>query len=203
MTNIKDYIASGILELYVLGVATNEENEELQSLLLIHPELKEELNIISETIEAYAIENALSVDPTIKPFLLAQIDYTERLKNGEQPAFPAILNKNSNISDYSQWINRPDMNLPENFEDFHAKIIGYTPEAITAIIWIKQMAPQEVHKDEFEKFLILEGTCDLTIEDEVHNLKAGDYLAIPLFKKHDLKITSSIPCKAILQRIAA
>jgi mannose-6-phosphate isomerase-like protein (cupin superfamily) len=203
MTNINEYIASGILELYVLGVTTNEENEELESLLLIHPELKEELNIISETIEAYALENAISVDPTIKPFLLAKIDYTERLTNGEQPTYPPELNKNSNISDYSPWINRTDMYLPEDFKDFHAKIIGHTPEVTTAIIWIKQMAPQEVHKNEFEKFLILEGTCELTIEDEVYHLKAGDYLAIPLYKKHDLKITSSIPCKAILQRIAA
>ena len=95
------------------------------------------------------------------------------------------------------------MNLPESFEDFHIKIIGHTSEVTTAIIWIKHMAPQEVHKDELERFLILEGTCELTIEDEVYNLKAGDYLAIPLYKKHDLKITSAIPCKAILQRIAA
>ncbi len=203
MTNIKEYIASGILELYALGITTKEENNDLESLLLLHPELKEELNNISETIETYALANAISVDPTIKPFLLAKIDYTQRLENGEQPAFPPELNKNSNISDYIQWIDRPDMDLPESFEDFHIKIIGHTPKVTTAIIWIKHMAPQEVHENELEKFLILEGTCELTIEDEVYNLKAGDYLAIPLFKRHHLKITSSIPCKVILQRIAA
>ena len=134
---------------------------------------------------------------------MAMIDYTERLNNGEQPSFPPVLNENSTIADYDQWLNRTDSKLPNNFKDFYAKIIGYTPEVTTAIIWINDMAPQEVHQHEFEKFLILEGTCDITIADEVRSLKAGDFLSIPLYKKHDVKITSLNPCKAILQRIAA
>ncbi len=60
-----------------------------------------------------------------------------------------------------------------------------------------------MHTHELEKFLILEGTCDITIEDEVYSLKAGDFLSIPLYNKHDVKVTSLNPCKAILQRIAA
>ena len=154
-------------------------------------------------MEIYAMQNAVLPPPTIKPFLFAIVDYTERLKNGEQPSFPPVLNENSTISDYKQWINREDIKLPDNFKDFHAQIIGFTPEVTTAIIWIKTMAPDEIHNHELEKFLILEGTCDLNIEGEVFPFKAGDYLSIPLYKKHSLTITSSIPCKAILQRIAA
>ena len=85
----------------------------------------------------------------------------------------------------------------------HAKIIGHTPEMITAIVWIKKMAPQEVHHNEIERFLIIEGSCDIFIEDEVYQLKAGDMLSIPLHKPHSLQVTSAIPCKVILQRIAA
>ncbi len=203
MENIKEYIESGILELYVFGVTNKKENEEIAKIALSHIEVREEINNISAAIEEYAKQNAVDLDPTIKPFLMAMIDYTERLKNGESPSFPPVLNENSKISDYDQWINRKDIKLPENFKDFHATIIGYTPEVTTAIIWIKYMAPEEVHQHEFEKFLILEGTCNITIADEVHTLKAGDFLSIPLYKKHDVKITSSIPCKAILQRIAA
>ena len=203
MENIKDYIESGILELYVLGVTNKKENEEIEKLASSNIEIREEIKHISTAIEDYAKQKAVAPDPTIKPFLMAMIDYTERLKNGEQPSFPPVLNETSKISDYDQWINRTDIKLPENFKDFHAKIIGYTPKVTTAIIWIKDMAPQEVHQHEFEKFLILEGTCNITIADEVHSLKAGDFLSIPLYKKHDVRITSSIPCKAILQRIAA
>ena len=203
MENIKEYIESGILELYVLGITSDKENEEIEKLALSTFEIAEEIKNISEAVEAYTLQNSVAPDPTIKPFLMAMIDYTERLKNGELPSFPPVLNETSTISDYDQWIYRTDIKLPENFKDFHAKIIGYTPEVTTAIIWIKDMAPQEVHQHEFEKFLILEGTCNITIADKVYSLKAGDFLSIPLYKKHDVKITSLIPCKAILQRIAA
>ena len=203
MENIQDYIASGILELYVLGVTGKKENEEIEGIALSHVEVREEIENISDAIESYAKQNAVAPDPTIKPFLMAVIDYTERLKNGEAPTFPPVLNESSKIADYDQWINRTDIKLPENFSDFHAKLIGYTPLVTTAIIWIKDMAPQEIHQHEYEKFLILEGACDITIDNKIHSLKPGDYLSIPLYKKHDVKITSSYPCKAILQRIAA
>ena len=88
-------------------------------------------------------------------------------------------------------------------EEVFAKIIGYTPEAITAIVWLKDYAPHEVHDNEYERFLIVEGTCDIIVEDEVNQLVPGDYFAIPLHKKHLVKVTSSIPCKVILQRVAA
>lgn len=142
-------------------------------------------------------------DPTIKPFLLTTIDYTERMKKGEVPASPPILNENSTEADYAMWINRADMALEDDFEEMHAKIIGYTPEAITAIAWIKNMAPTEEHKNEHEKFFILEGTCDIFIGDTVHHLKPGDYLAIPLYVDHKVVVTSKNPCKLILQRVAA
>ena len=203
MQNIQDYIASGILELYVLGVTDKKENEEIERMALSHIEVREEIENISDAIESYTMQNAAAPDPTIKPFLMATIDYTERLKNGEEPSFPPVLNEDSKIADYDQWINKSYMSLPKNFSDFHAKIIGYTPQVTTAIIWIKDMAPQEIHQHEYEKFLILEGTCDITIDNKIHSLKPGDYLSIPLYKKHDVRITSSYPCKIILQRIAA
>lgn len=201
--NIHDYISSGILELYVLGLTNAKENEVIVKLSLSNVQVREEIENISAALEEYGSVNAKYPDPSIKPFLMAMIDYRERLKSGEQPSSPPILNKNSKVSDYNQWINNHNLEAPDNFNNFYAKIIGYNPEVTTAIIWIKEMAPEEIHKHELEKFLILEGACDITIAGEVYSLKAGDYLTIPLYKKHDVKITSSIPCKAILQRIAA
>lgn len=203
MENIRDYIESGILELYVLGIASEKETEEVEKLAPLQIKIRTEIEKISKAMETLAMQNAIAPDPTIKPFLMATIDYTERLKNGEQPSFPPLINHDSKIIDYSEWINRKDMLLPKDFKDFHARIIGYTPEVTTAIIWIKNMAPQEIHDHEFERFLILEGTCDITIDNKVHHLATGDVLSIPLHKKHDVRITSTIPCKAILQRIAA
>ena len=65
------------------------------------------------------------------------------------------------------------------------------------------MAPEEIHTNEFERFLIVEGSCDIQIGETVHQLQAGDFLSIPLFENHFVTVTSSIPCKVILQRVAA
>jgi mannose-6-phosphate isomerase-like protein (cupin superfamily) len=134
---------------------------------------------------------------------MATIDFMERMENGEQPSFPPILNKDSRLADFASWIDRDDMVLLSDAGDLYAKIIGYTPEVTTAIAWIKGNAPVETHDKEYEKFLIIEGTCDIVVEDTVYQLVPGDYFAIPLHKSHQVRVTSIIPCKVILQRIAA
>ena len=201
--NIQEYIASGILEMYVLGDVTPEEALEVEKLAAVHEEIRNEIEEISDALQQYAAAQTAAPHPALKPFLIATIDYMERLQKGEQPAFPPLLNAGSKMEDYSQWIDRPDMIKGEDFEEMKAKIIGYTPEVQTAIVWIKTMAPHEVHDDQYEKFLILEGSCDIMIGEEKHSLKAGDYFSIPLHAVHHLIVTSSIACKAILQRIAA
>jgi mannose-6-phosphate isomerase-like protein (cupin superfamily) len=201
MNNINEYIASGILELYVSGTATAEEAALVEQLSLVHPEIANEIEIISAAITSYAQQNAVEPDQVIKPFLMASIDYGERIKKGELVSFPPVLNNNSAIADYHPWLK--DSPAPVELPDLHAKIIGHTAEMTTAIVWIKKMAPQEVHHNEIERFLVVEGSCDIIIEDEVHQLSAGDMLSIPLHKAHVLKVTSAIPCKVILQRIAA
>ena len=127
----------------------------------------------------------------------------ERLKNGETASFPPILNSQSRISDYQYWLSKPEMTLPDDFQDSYAKIIGANEIATTMIVWLTTEAPHEVHNNEYERFLIVEGSCELTIETEIHYLKSGDYIEIPLHVVHNLIVTSSIPCKVILQRVAA
>ena len=202
MTNIPDYINSGILEMYVLGNTSTEETLQVELLATEHPEIRNEINSISAVMETYANAQAIEPDPIIKPFLIATVDFMDRMKAGEQPTAPPILHPDATIEDYAQWLDRPDMKLPDYFTDVHAKIIGYTPEAKTAIVWIKEISPQEMHDNEYEKFLIVEGTCTITIEDEIHQLVAGNVLSIPLYKNHTVVVTSEIPCKVILQRIA-
>jgi mannose-6-phosphate isomerase-like protein (cupin superfamily) len=197
-----EYMGSGLLELYVLGATSPAESTEVELMAATDPAIRLEIEAIEEALEAYAMEHAAAPNPVIKPFLLATIDYTERLKGGEPITMPPVLNKNSIIEDYSPWLNRSDLLVPGDNAIF-AKIIGYTPEVVTAIVWIKEYAPHEIHDHEFEKFLIVEGTCDIVVGDEVHALVPGDYFAIPLHKNHQVKVTSTIPCKVILQRIAA
>jgi mannose-6-phosphate isomerase-like protein (cupin superfamily) len=202
MVNRSDYINSGILEQYVLGIASDQECKEVELMAAADALIRQEIENIQATIETYASSYAIEPNPVVKPFLMATVDYTERLKKGEPASEPPMLSENSAISDFKPWLNRPDM-VSTDRDDVFAKIIGYTPQAITAIVWLKDYAPHEVHDHEFERFLIVEGTCDIIVEEEVNHLVPGDYFAIPLHKKHMVKVTSSVTCKVILQRVAA
>lgn len=203
MKTIGEIIDSGLLEAYALGCSSKPESLEVEEMLVYSPEVRRELDMIVGALEEYAESNAIVPDITIKPFIFATIDYTERMQNGEAPSFPPTLHEGSKLEDYADWLNRSDMIISPHFKDFQAKIIGYTPEVLTAIVWIKDKAPAEMHIDEYEKFLVVEGTCTIAIENDVYALGPGDNLSIPLFKNHRVQVTSSIPCKVILQRIAA
>lgn len=203
MKNVEAFIKSGILEMYVLGVATDAEIKEVEQMAAAHAEVRAEIDEISGVLKGYAEWGVEAPNSTVKPLIMASIEYYERMKKGEQPAFPPVLNEKSTLNEYRQWLNRPDMVLPANFTDIYVKLIGYTPQVTSAIVWIKSETPHEVHRDEHEKFLIVEGTCDIVIDGTAHSLVPGDYMSIPLHAGHVVKVTSKTPCKVILQRVAA
>lgn len=203
MKNSAEYINSGVLEMYVLGLTSDAENIEITKLASVNPEIKNEIEAIEKSIMLYAEEKGGKINTTVKPMVMATIDYTERLKAGETPAFPPILNEKSQVADYAEWLNRADITMPANFNDIYVKIIGYEAAATSAIVWIKDCTEYEMHKAEYEKFLIVEGTCNIVTTEKVFSLKAGDYLSIPLYVGHEVIVTSKMPCKVVLQRVAA
>ena len=203
MKDVKEFINSGILEMYVLGFASDEEVKEVQQMCAIHAEVRTEVESICDSLKAYAEAGVKPPNSTIKPMIMATIDFQERMQKGEVPSFPPVLNEKSTIADYNQWLSRKDMIAPAEYDDIYAKMIGYTPQVVSAIVWIKTETPYETHAAEHEKFLIIEGTCDIMIDDRVHSLVPGDYMSIPLHAGHTVKVTSKAPCKVILQRVAA
>jgi anti-sigma-K factor RskA len=57
--DLKAYIESGILELYVLGDVTPEEKLQVEAMALKHPVIKAELDEIERSMENYAADNAV------------------------------------------------------------------------------------------------------------------------------------------------
>ncbi len=186
-----------------MGAASEEDAAYVERMAQLHSAVKEEMNAIELALEAYSMEQAIEPDPIIRPFLMATMDYMERLGGGEAPTFPPELNNDSKIADFEEWIDRADMQPYEGWSDVFAKIIGYTPQMTTAIVWIESQAPPETHENQFERFLILEGTCNIQLEGKDNHLVPGDFFTIPLHVNHTVLITSNIACKVIIQRIAA
>lgn len=197
---VEEYIKSGIIELYLLELTSDEENREIREAAMIFPEIQEAIDSAAKTFEDFGQANAVAPPAPLKAFLFGTIDYMERLEAGEVPTSPPALSQTSTIEDFAPWLNREDMVLPEDAEDTYIKIIGADEKLTTAIVWAKTMLPAEVHDDEFESFLVLEGSCEIDIDDETHYLKPGDFLTIPLYADHVARITSDIPCKLIVQR---
>jgi quercetin dioxygenase-like cupin family protein len=197
------FLESGILDRYIMGHTTAAEDAEVARMSALFPRIQEELDALCIALEQYAAAHAVPPPPAIKPFLLATMDYIGRMEAGEAPAFPPLLQEGSLVSDYAPWLDRSDLQLKDTEEDVKAYIIGHTPEALTAIVWLKYGALPEEHTAEHEKFLVVEGSCTITIGTEVHCLGPGDQLSIPLYVPHSVHVTSDIHCKIILQRLAA
>jgi anti-sigma-K factor RskA len=66
LEDIKAYIESGILELYVLGDVTPEEKLQVEAMAAKHPSIKAELNEIERSLELYAAENAIEPSENLR-----------------------------------------------------------------------------------------------------------------------------------------
>jgi len=71
--NIKEYIQSGIIESYVLGLADAEERAELEQLRMQHPEIGQAIQAFEKELEASASRNAVPVNPDVKANLFDQL----------------------------------------------------------------------------------------------------------------------------------
>jgi anti-sigma-K factor RskA len=71
--NLQDYIASGIIESYVMGLASESERAEFEQLCTQHPELVAERRKFEERLEHYASEQAIPPPPTVKVKVLEAI----------------------------------------------------------------------------------------------------------------------------------
>lgn len=73
--NTRDYIESGILEEYVLGVASVQETKEVECLSQVYPEVKAELTRLEETLERYALQHQAPVPQRLKQDIFAQMTF--------------------------------------------------------------------------------------------------------------------------------
>ncbi len=70
----QEIISSGLLEMYVLGVASPQEMNQVEELRLTHPAINEEITTIEKTLEAYAFANAIAPSSTIKEELFGSLN---------------------------------------------------------------------------------------------------------------------------------
>jgi len=72
--DIQEYISSGIVESYVLGLASQEERAEFEKMCALHPELVAARTNFELSIEKQAFQNAVPPPPGSKERILSTIE---------------------------------------------------------------------------------------------------------------------------------
>lgn len=84
MEEIRAYIESGILELYVLGQLTAEEQLEVEAMAAKYPEIKTEIGAIELAMEEYAMQNAINPSPGLDQKIFSAIGATTEVPSTEK-----------------------------------------------------------------------------------------------------------------------
>lgn len=69
--------------------------------------------------------------------------------------------------------------------------------ATTFVIWVEKEVPLHRHNTHSETVIVLEGTGEFRMNDEVTSINAGDYIFIPMGTPHAVTVTSDNPMKVI------
>jgi anti-sigma-K factor RskA len=73
--NVSEYIASGILESYALGAVSEQERREVECLSGIYPELNQELDRLSRSLEDYALLHSEEPPASLREQIMARLDF--------------------------------------------------------------------------------------------------------------------------------
>ncbi len=90
--NIQDYIESGILDTYVLGATSDQERREVACLSAIYPEIQQEIDRLTETMEEYALLYSVEPPTDLKAQIMAQLAF------GEAPVKPLFGSNGNGVS---------------------------------------------------------------------------------------------------------
>ncbi len=99
--NVTEYIASGILESYVMGAVSDQERREVECLSSVYPEVRSELDELSVALENYAMLQSVEPPAALKTRLMEQLDFNESNQTVVRP-MPVV--RNPDFTYRSTWI---------------------------------------------------------------------------------------------------
>ena len=89
--NIQEYILSGTIEKYVLGLASSEEREEFEAMCAAHPEIEKARDEFERSLENYFVNDpgAIKPDPAMKDKIFAHINAASPdIQQPKAPVYP-------------------------------------------------------------------------------------------------------------------
>jgi hypothetical protein len=196
--NIQEYMASGILEQYCLGMLADGERREIEALRSKCPEIEAEIGNIEASLEDRAAALAQEPPPALKERIWATLDNLNKERDISLEDLPLI----NRFTDHKAWLGIVKPLIPRQLqEDRVVKVLRESDKVIQMLVVSKTHFEDEMHVNERESCSILEGECECTVGDIVFRLKPGGFTEIPLYTSHDVRVLTP-HVTAILQRVA-
>jgi mannose-6-phosphate isomerase-like protein (cupin superfamily) len=195
---LRQFMESGLLELYLIDALGEDDRRLVEQMKRSHPEVSREIFELEQFIEQDAFRN--SVDPSMMlsekmNSIFAELEKEAEMKAGNLPLISAM-------SSASDWLTVINPLIPLEFEDEKfVHVLKDQAGVFQALVVSRTDIEEEVHDALEESFLILEGTCTCSIEDQFFDMGPGDFMQIPLHKPHKVTITSK-SVTAILQHVS-
>lgn len=196
--NVKDYIASGIIESFCLGFTTPEEAEVLKQMAALHPEVQLEMDKVRTSMNNIIKETAIKPRPFVKTALMNRIYAQQSLVH---PQYIPLLHEPVDFERIYESAKVNDLKIPgEFFENIHMQDLPSTTEIINFAVWVKKGHEEELHTDRIEYIAILDGSCDMIMNGVKKAYSKGQVITIPINVPHHAIITSIQPMFALVQR---
>lgn len=196
--NIEQYIDSGILQEYSLGVLNEAERAAVERDCAMYPEIKMALRNIELGLQKYAEANAVCPAPELQNKIWNTLENLNKEKQMDPENLPII----NEFTDYRKWLTLVQGLLPkQQDEDRICKVLHHTDTVTQMLLSSKTDIPVETHEDVLESFVILEGRCECYIGNNIFELGPGGFTEIPLHVRHSVKMLTP-RVMAIVQHIA-
>jgi mannose-6-phosphate isomerase-like protein (cupin superfamily) len=154
---------------------------------------------------AYAKDPSAAVKDRIKA-KMAKLNHQSKNRAPFTLKNLPMLTPDANLFDWEQAVAH--ILPPMDYDNIHMVVLASDETRDLMLGWSKEIIPEEVHDDLIESFIVLEGSCECHIwRDDDHSfnrvvhMQTGDFLQLNIGESHDIITTSSVPVKAILQRL--
>ncbi len=181
--NIKEYIESGILESYVLGVATAGESAEVERLILEYPVIQQELDAIRNSLETYALQYEKEPPAFLKNKIMESLfSEQEGVYNTQTGSIPQPVTETTESREVISLNQNTQSSAPQRSIFKMAASWVLLALSISANIWFFKN-----WKNSEEKVLALESQNQV-LAKEGQTLKASYQEEVAILQNPDVKI---------------
>ena len=194
----QEYIDSGILYDYCTGLLSEDQKAAVEKVCAQYPGIKDELQGLQADLNLSAASPMSIPNPQLQHSIWNTLENVNKEMAGDINDLP-LINK---YTDYNNWKRIVKPLMPSEIR--HSRITHTLRDAdgvMQMLIISKTNVEEEVHINERECFIVLEGECECHIGEDIYRLGPGGFIEIPLHVPHNVKVLSPYVV-AVLQHAA-